>query len=153
MSRYWWARSAPIASTAGMSERADDAVTAKPPLSLASLANDGPTSGTAATYRPASAARSCPGRVLTSAAGTGLVVMRMTARRPGGPVLTSRTASASADASSGGPENAAPASARTTEPASPVSGWTRRVGLASITAASAPSGRPIIRSATAFRAP
>src|SRR5439155_1565453 len=40
-----------IASTAGMSERADDAVTAKPPLALASRANDGASSGTAATYR------------------------------------------------------------------------------------------------------
>jgi hypothetical protein len=45
------------------------------------------------------------------------------------------------------------AGARTTEPASPVSGWTRRAGLAPTTAALAPFGRPIIRSATAFCAP
>src|SRR6185437_2205550 len=82
MSRYWWVRSAPAASTAGMSERADDAVTAQPPLSPASLASDGATSGTAATYRLASAARSCPGSAFTSVAGTGLDVMKMTARRP-----------------------------------------------------------------------
>ena len=83
---YWWARSAPIASTAGMSERADDAVTAQPPLALASRASDGASSGTAATYRLASAARSCPDTALANAAGIGAVVMRTTARRPGGPL-------------------------------------------------------------------
>ena len=106
-------------------------------LALASLASDGAISGTAATYRLASAARSCPDTALATAAGIGLVVMRTTARRPGGPLSTSRTASVSAAASSRRPENVAPASAPTTEPASPVSGWTRRAGRAH-PAASAP---------------
>src|SRR5689334_10291303 len=153
VSWYCWARSAPIASTAGKSERADDAVTAQPPLALASPASEGAISGTAATYRLASAARSCPDTALANPAGIGPVVMRTIARRPGGPLRTSRTATFSADASSLGPEKVAFASAPTTEPASPVSGWTRRAGLALTTAAVAPLGRPIIRSATAFRVP
>src|SRR4029079_10008869 len=95
----WGERSPPIAWPAGMGEGGDDAVTAQPPLALASRANDGATSGTAATYRLASAARSCPDTSLASAAGTGAVVMRTTARRPGGPLRTSRTASVRADAS------------------------------------------------------
>jgi tetratricopeptide (TPR) repeat protein len=86
------------------------------------LFNLGRVQRLAGNYRLASAPRSCPGTTLANAAGIGPVVMRTTARRPGGPLATSRRASVSADASSRGPENVAPASARTTEPASPVSG-------------------------------
>src|ERR1700722_1586442 len=133
-----------------MRERADDAVTAQPPVALASCAHDGASCATDATYRLTPAVRSCPDTALVNAAGTESVVMRTTARRPEGAPATSRTASASADASSRGPENVAPASACNTEPTLAVNGWTRRAGLAPTTVAWAPLGIPIIRSATAF---